>query len=246
MSDPITAAVLVIGDEILSGRTKDRNVGVIAERCAEIGIDLREVRIVPDERAEIVGALNALRARYGYVFVTGGIGPTHDDVTAEAVADAFGVPLIEDERAIALLLERVAPENLNAARRKMALIPRGAELVENAISKAPGFWIGNVIVMAGVPAIMQSMLGAVVPRLSRGLQTYSTSISAGTLAEGAYAAPLSDLASGLAGLSIGSYPHLSDGRFHNEIAIRGKDRDAVDAAASMIGKMIESLEQEAG
>lgn len=164
----VTAAVLVIGDEILSGRTKDKNIGYIADYLAQIGIDLREVRIVPDVEDEIVEALKALRHRYTYVFTTGGIGPTHDDITADAVGKAFGVPVIEDPRALALLLERIKPEDLNAARRRMARIPQGGDLVENKISKAPGFMIGNVIVMAGVPAIMQAMLDGVAPRLKTG------------------------------------------------------------------------------
>jgi molybdenum cofactor synthesis domain-containing protein len=245
MSEAVTAAVLVVGDEILSGRTKDRNIGAIADRCGEIGIDLREVRIVADETREIVAAVDALRARYAYVFVTGGIGPTHDDVTAEAIAQAFGVPLVEDERAIAMLLERIKPEDLNVARRKMAHVPRGAALVENAISKAPGFWIDNVIVMAGVPAIMQAMLDVVSPRLSRGSATHAVNVDAGSLPEGAYASLLSDVALRFRDLAIGSYPHLSDGRFRNQIVVRGKDRDAVDTAAAAVRDMIEGLERAA-
>src|SRR5579863_6054278 len=161
MSQPgkvITAAVLVIGDEILSGRTKDRNVGYIAEYLTNMGIELREARVVPDVEAEIVAALNALRARYTYVFTTGGIGPTHDDITADAVAKAFGVAIGEDPRALAIMMERYKPEDLTAARRRMARIPEGADLIENPVSKAPGFRIGNVIVMAGVPSVMQAML----------------------------------------------------------------------------------------
>ena len=154
----VTAAVLVIGDEILSGRTKDRNLGYIAEYLARIGVDLREARVVPDIEEEIVAALNALRERYDYVFTTGGIGPTHDDITADAVAKAFGAPIDEDPRVLALMLERYKPDDLTPARRRMARIPVGAELVENPVSKAPGFRIGNVIVMAGVPAVMQAML----------------------------------------------------------------------------------------
>jgi molybdenum cofactor synthesis domain-containing protein len=165
MSEQVTAAVLVIGDEILSGRTRDANSGHIAHYLTQIGVDLREIRVVGDEEAEIVAAVNALRTRYTYVFTTGGIGPTHDDITADAVAKAFGVEISEDARAIKLLLERIKPEDLNAARRRMARIPHGAELVENPISKAPGFWIGNVIVMAGVPSIMQAMLDSVAPKL---------------------------------------------------------------------------------
>jgi molybdenum cofactor synthesis domain-containing protein len=167
-AQPVTAALLVIGDEILSGRTKDKNIGIVADFLAELGIELCEVRVVPDSIPEIVAGLNALRRRYTYVFTTGGIGPTHDDVTAEAVAEAFGVPLIEDPRAIALMLQRIKSEDLNEARRRMARIPQGAALVENDVSKAPGFWIGNVIVMAGVPAIVQSMLASVAPKLHSG------------------------------------------------------------------------------
>jgi len=157
----VTAAVLIIGDEILSGRTKDQNISYIADYLSKIGIDLREARVVPDVTAEIVAAVNALRPRYDYLFTTGGIGPTHDDITADAIAAALGVEISEDPRVIYLLLERIKPEDLNEARRRMARIPHGAELVKNRISAAPGFWIGNVIVMAGVPAIMRAMLDEV-------------------------------------------------------------------------------------
>ena len=154
--------VLVIGDEILSGRTKDKNIGFIAEYLTALGIDLKEVRVVPDEEAEIVAALNALRHRYTYVFTTGGIGPTHDDITADSVAKAFGVPIDVDPRAVEIFSARAADAmELNEARLRMARIPHGAELVDNKISAAPGFWLGNVIVMAGVPSIMQAMLDAV-------------------------------------------------------------------------------------
>ena len=158
MSEPITAAMLVIGDEILSGRTQDTNLNYIAKFLGALGIDLREARVVPDVDDEIVAAVNALRARYDYVVTTGGIGPTHDDITADAVARAFDVSIGEDPRAIAIMMERYVPADLNAARRRMARIPAGAELIENPISKAPGFRIGNVIVLAGVPAVMQAML----------------------------------------------------------------------------------------
>ena len=241
MIGQITAAILVIGDEILSGRTKDSNIGVIADRCTELGIDLREVRVVPDEQSAIVEALNALRARSTYVFTTGGIGPTHDDITADAVAAAFGVDISEDPRAIALLLERIKPEDLNAARRRMARIPHGAELVENAVSKAPGFWIGNVIVMAGVPSVMKVMLDAVTPKLATGALTHARAIKAGTLAEGSYAAALSTIADAFPLISIGSYPSLRDGRFHNEIVVRGKDEGAVEDATRRVEAMIETF-----
>ncbi len=164
-----------------------------------------------------------MRARYTYVFTTGGIGPTHDDLTAEAVAAAFGVEIAEDPRVIALLLQWIKPEDLNEARRRMARIPHGAELVENAISKIPGFWIGNVIVMAGVPAIMQAMLTAVGPKLEVGPRTVSLTIVAGNVAEGAYAADLTAVADLHPDLCIGSYPSMADGRYNNEIVVRGKD-----------------------
>src|ERR1700731_1210312 len=147
----VTAALLVIGDEILSGRTKDKNIGYIADYMTAVGIELREVRVVPDVEAEIIAAVNALRQRYTYLFTTGGIGPTHDDITSESVAKALGLEVIEDPRAIALLLERMKLEDLNPARRRMARLPIGAELVQNSVSKAPGFKIKNVLVMAGVP-----------------------------------------------------------------------------------------------
>ncbi len=231
MSDNrVTAAVLVIGDEILSGRTKDINSGYIAHYLSQVGIETREMRVVPDVEEEIVAAVNALRARYDYVFTTGGIGPTHDDITADGVAKAFGVPLLEDPRAIALLLERIKPEDLNQARRRMALIPQGAELIANPISKAPGFWIGNVIVMAGVPSIMQAMLDDVAPKLAKGAKILSEILDTHGLPEGAYAADLGELAKTMPEVSIGSYPKLSEGRFMNQIVLRAKDAGVLAAA----------------
>src|SRR5881398_1952469 len=155
MNDIVTAGILVIGDEILSGRTKDKNIGFIAEYLTNIGIDLKEVRVVADDAADIIAALDALRARYDYLFTTGGIGPTHDDITADAVAKAFGVEIDEDPRALAIMSERYAPGDFTPARRRMARIPAGADLIDNPISKAPGFRLGNVVVMAGVPSVMQ-------------------------------------------------------------------------------------------
>src|SRR5689334_121622 len=158
--DIVTAAVLVIGDEILSGRTKDKNIGYIADYLTAIGIDLKEVRVVSDDAPAIVAALDALREKYTYVFTTGGIGPTHDDITADCVAKAFGVPIDVDPRALAILQERLRATGaeMNEARLRMTRIPKGADLVINKVSGAPGIWIGNVIVMAGVPTIMQAML----------------------------------------------------------------------------------------
>jgi molybdenum cofactor synthesis domain-containing protein len=237
----VTAALLVIGDEILSGRTKDQNISYIAGYLAKIGIDLCEVRIVPDAASEIIAAVNALRARYDYLFTTGGIGPTHDDITADAVAAALGVEISEDPRALKLLLEIIVPEDLNEARRRMARIPHGAELIENRISKAPGFKIENVIVLAGVPAIMQVMLDAIAPQLVRGAQVIAETIFAGNLREGDYAAALEKLAAASPELTFGSYPAFRDGRFHNEIVVRGKDAAKVAKAAAAAHAIIENL-----
>jgi molybdopterin-biosynthesis enzyme MoeA-like protein len=164
------AALVVIGDKILSGRTKDKNIGYIAEYLTALGIDLREVRVVGNEEGAIIGAINALRHRYTYVFTTGGIGPTHDDITSDCVAKAFGVPIDIDPRALAILHEwlKATGAEMSEARRRMTRIPKGADLVLNKVSGAPGFWIGNVIVMAGVPSIKQAMLDEVVPKLETG------------------------------------------------------------------------------
>src|ERR1700704_4273543 len=177
-SDVITAAILVIGDEILSGRTKDKNIGYIAEYLTNIGIDMREVRVVPDVEDDVVAALNALRHRYTYVFTTGGIGPTHDDITADCVAKAFGVTIDVDPRARKLMEERFAARGveMNEARLRMARIPAGADLVHNKVSAAPGFWLGNVIVMAGVPTIMQVMLDEGAPKLKTGGRMLSETV----------------------------------------------------------------------
>src|SRR5579871_4374480 len=154
---PVTAAVLIIGDEILSGRTQDSNLAVIARFLAPMGIDIMEARVVPDLESEIVEAVNALRRKYDYVFTTGGIGPTHDDITADAVGAAFAVPVVSDERAMAILAERYKPGEFNERRQRMARMPVGATLIRNRISAAPGFQIQNVFVLAGVPKIMEVM-----------------------------------------------------------------------------------------
>jgi molybdenum cofactor synthesis domain-containing protein len=240
-SKPVTAALLVIGDEILSGRTKDRNIGFVADFLAERGIDLREVRIVPDVMDDIVVALNALRHRHTYVFTTGGIGPTHDDITADAVGAALGLRVVVDPRAIALLEQRIKHEDLNEARRRMARMPEGAELIENDVSKAPGFKIGNVVVMAGVPSVMQAMLAAVAPRLETSAPTVAKSVAAGNIPEGAYAVDLGAIATRYPELAIGSYPAFVDGRFANEIVVRGKDPEKVVDAVATIEKLVADL-----
>jgi len=237
----ITAAILVIGDEILSGRTKDKNIGTIAEYCTHIGIDLREVRVVPDDEAEIINALNALRGRYSYVFTTGGIGPTHDDITSDCVAKAFGVSIDEDPRALALMLERYKPEDLTPARRRMARIPAGADLILNPISKAPGFKLGNVIVMAGVPMVMQAMLDNVAPTLNTGVKMLSQTVEAHGLPEGLYGGTLGEVAAQHPSLSIGSYPSFKDGTFANQIVVRGRDQTALEAGLAAVREMLQKL-----
>ncbi|PXW60405.1 molybdopterin-binding protein [Methylobacterium sp. B4] len=237
----VTAAILVIGDEILSGRTKDKNIGTIAEMLTEISVDLREVRIVPDERAEIVAAVNALRARYTYVFTSGGIGPTHDDITADSIAEAFGVGIDVDPRARAMLLERHRPEDLNEARLRMARIPDGAELIANPISKAPGFRLGNVHVMAGVPQILRAMLDEIRPTLTGNAPVISETIEAGAIPEGDFAGALTGIAAAHPVVSIGSYPSMTPEGFRNRIVVRGRDREAVAAARAAIEQLLGGL-----
>lgn len=246
MSDreQVTAAVLVIGDEILSGRTKDKNIGYIADYLMQIGIDLREVRIVPDVEEEIVDAVNALRRRYTYVFTTGGIGPTHDDITADCVAKAFGVGISEHPRAIELLLTRIKPEDLNEARRRMARIPHGADLVENRVSTAPGFMIENVVVMAGVPSIMQAMLDNVTSRLKTGVKMLMETVEANQIPEGLYAADLGRIAETYPDASIGSYPSFTTGKFMNQIVVRSKNPETLAKALAEVRAMVERLTAE--
>jgi molybdenum cofactor synthesis domain-containing protein len=239
-ADTVTAAILVIGDEILSGRTKDRNIGYIAEYCTAIGIDVKEVRVVPDEEDEIVTALNALRTRYAYVFTTGGIGPTHDDITADCIAKAFGVSIDVDPRARAMLLERIAEKDLNEARLRMARIPAGADLIENPVSKAPGFMIGNVITMAGVPAVMQAMLDVVAPRLKTGTKMLQVSIEAPGMKEGDIGTPYAALAKAHPGVIMGSYPMMQDGRFWTRLVLRSKDAALLAAAETEVVAMAEA------
>lgn len=237
----ITAAILVIGDEILSGRTKDKNIGYMAEYLTNIGIDVREVRVVPDVEKEIVAALNALRSRYTHVFTTGGIGPTHDDITADSVAKAFGVPIDVDERAVKLLLERIAKADLNEARLRMARIPEGAELIENSVSKAPGFSIGNVHVMAGVPTIMQAMLDAVAPRLKTGKRMLSRSFPA-RAKEGDVAVPLRVVQEEFPDVSMGSYPTFEEGVGPTTtLVLRSRDETRLAEAEAAVKAMLEQV-----
>ena len=242
MSDDVaSAALLVIGDEILSGRTKDKNIGAAADFLTGLGVDLREVRVVPDEPDEIVAAVNALRARYTYVLTSGGIGPTHDDITADCVAQAFGRTIDVDPRAKAMLLQRIKPEDLNESRLRMARIPAGADLIENPISRAPGFRVENVFVMAGVPAIMAAMLESIRPLLVGGRPMMSRAIDASGLKEGDYAAALGVLAKGRPTVIIGSYPSYSPEGFRNQIVVRGREAAEVEAVAAEVDAMVAGL-----
>ena len=227
----ITAALLVIGDEILSGRTKDKNIGAIADHLTSIGIRLSEVRVVADDEADIVNAVNALRTRYTYVFTTGGIGPTHDDITADSIAKAFGVPIGVDPRARALMQAACDARGveLTPARLRMARLPDGAQLVENAISVAPGFMIGNVIVMAGIPDIMRGMLESVTPRLQTGARMLSVTIPLNC--------PESQIADLFAAhqkrypdVAMGSYPSLRDGKPATDLVLRSVDESRLEDA----------------
>lgn len=236
----ITSAVLVIGDEILSGRTQDTNTSYIAKFLGALGIDLSEVRVVPDIEDEIVAALNALRARYTYVFTTGGIGPTHDDITADAVAKAFGVGIDHHPEALKMMAARYKnPEDFNEARRRMARIPFTATLVKNSVSTAPGFQIGNVFVMAGVPMVMRAMLEDIAPRLTRGAVVYSATIE-GKVPEGQIAAALKAIQSDHKMVAIGSYPFYRDDGPGAQFVVRGRDPAAVEAAVGAIEKALKS------
>ena len=244
----VTAAVLVIGDEILSGRTKDKNIGFIADYLTAIGIDLKEVRVVSDDESAIVDAIDALRAKYTYVFTTGGIGPTHDDITADCIAKAFGVALPFHPEAVAILKERLAKTGgeLNEARMRMARIPEGAALVVNKVSGAPGFWIGNVITMAGIPTVMQSMLDEVAPKLKTGTKLISITIRADAK-EGDVGTELGAIAKAHPETIIGSYPFFDDKIGPNtNIVVRSRDAEKLAQAKTAVEKMLVQVKAQIG
>jgi len=249
-NERVTAAVLIIGDEILSGRTQDTNLRDIARYLGVLGVDLAEARTVPDVLEEIVAALNALRDRYDYVITTGGIGPTHDDITADAVAAAFGVELQEHPEILEMMQRRWGDE-LNAARRRMARVPVGGELVKNPVQGPPGFTIGNVFVLAGVPAIMRGMLEDVGPRLRGGRPTVSRTVRVEGSGEGAIAAPLEAVAKAHPAMSLGSYPFFGPDGFGSNLVLRSRDVDELAAAvaeltAALKGAGIEKVREVEG
>ena len=224
----VTAAVLIIGDEILSGRTQDTNLNAIAKYIGAYGVDLMEARVVGDVKDEIIAALNHLRARYEYVFTTGGIGPTHDDITADCVAEAFGLTLYEHPEIIAMMEQRWGGE-ITPARRRMARVPEGGSLVKNPVNGPPGFQIGNVFVMAGVPSIMRGMLEDVGHRLRTGAVVISKTVRVEGSGEGVIAAPLEAVAKAHPDLSLGSYPFFGPDGYGSSLVVRGRDAGEVDA-----------------
>lgn len=234
MANP-TAAMLVIGDEILSGRTRDANMHHLAGRLAATGIDLKEVRMVSDNRDAIQSAVSALSETYDHLFTSGGIGPTHDDITADCVADAMGarIDVRADARAILEAHYERQGIELNSARLRMARIPEGAKLIENPISAAPGFTIGNVHVMAGVPSIFEAMLEGLLPTLVGGAPLLSDTLRV-ELPEGEIAGPLGALAERHSDVSFGSYPFIQDGRFGANVVVRGADAERVAAAMAAL------------
>lgn len=227
-AERVTAAVLIIGDEILSGRTQDTNLGAIAKFLGAHGVDLAEARVVPDVHEEIIAAVNALRTRYDYLFTTGGIGPTHDDITADGVAAAFGVALYEHPEIMAMLHARWG-EDVNAARRRMARVPEGGVLVKNPVQGPPGFQIGNVFVLAGVPQIMRGMLEDVGHRLKGGAVVISRTVRVEGAGEGVIADPLAEVARAHPELALGSYPFFSNDGYGSNLVIRGRDPAEVEA-----------------
>lgn len=241
----VTAAMLAIGDELLSGRTKDKNIGHLADVMTMSGIDLKEVRIVADEEEDIVEALNALRRRYDYVFTSGGIGPTHDDITADAVSAAFGLPCEHDAEAMRLLgdMYRTREMEFTDARKRMARMPRGAAHIANPVSVAPGFIVENVYVMAGVPQVFQAMLDNVIPTLKTGSKILSHAVSS-PYGEGDIGTLLANVQKAHPETSIGSYPRYDGKKFSTEIVVRARDIAAVDAAAQDVAAMIESIGRE--
>lgn len=233
MTDNVRAALIIIGDEILSGRTQDKNTSYIAIWLNEAGIQLAEVRVVADNKQAIVSAVNALRSHYDYVFTTGGIGPTHDDITAECVAAAFGLDLITNVEAYDLLLDYYGEAAFTPARQRMARTPKGAELIQNRVSLAPGFQVENVFVLAGVPKIMQVMLEALRPRLRGGAKVWSKTVTIYT-GESNVAELLTEVEGAFESVSLGSYPFFQDGIVGTQIVGRSRDKLDLEKAMSAV------------
>ena len=236
----VSAAILIIGNEILSGRTRDANMAFLGERLTALGIPVVEARIVPDDRDAIGTAVNDLRSRCTYVFTSGGIGPTHDDITAAAVARAFGVPLERNAAALRLLESHYPPDMLNAARLSMADIPVGAVLIDNPVSRAPGFRLDNVHVLAGVPQILQAMFDGLACGVGGGAPPVAKTVSC-DIGEGTVAAGLAAIEAAHPGVSIGSYPYFRPGGHGASLVVRGTDADLVASAAAAVADLVKSL-----
>jgi molybdenum cofactor synthesis domain-containing protein len=236
----VTACVLIIGNEILSGRTQDANLAFLAQGLNDIGIRLREARVIADDTPTIVGTVNEVRRKFDYVFTTGGIGPTHDDITAPSIAEAFGVPLILHPEAKRILESHYPPGGLNEARLRMAQVPEGASLLPNPISRAPGFRIDNVFVLPGVPQIMQAIFNELKHRLKGGAKVFSRSISC-TMGEGTIAKDLAALQARYADLEIGSYPYFRRSDFGVTLVVRGTERGRIAAAVEELKALICTL-----
>ncbi|MBI1778153.1 MAG: competence/damage-inducible protein A [Proteobacteria bacterium] len=236
----VTAAVIIIGNEVLSGRTQDTNLNWLARELTQVGVRLIEARVIRDEERAIVAAVNELRERVDYVFTTGGIGPTHDDITSECIAKAFGLKLIRNPEAVRRLEAHYPPGSLNEARLRMANTPEGATLIENPVSKAPGFQIGNVYVMAGVPSVMRAMFDGIKGRLRGGALQLSRTVSC-TLGEGVIAKDLAALQGRYGDLEIGSYPYFRAGGFGVSLVIRGTEALRLLAAAEELKAIIRAL-----
>jgi|TARA_B100000315_G_C14425009_1_gene517388 molybdenum cofactor synthesis domain-containing protein len=235
----ITASVLVIGNEILSGRTQDINLNHIATTLGEWGIQVREARVVADIEEEIVAAVNELRSRYDYLFTTGGIGPTHDDITAECIAKAFDEPLVEHPIIAKLIRARPAPDDIMESRLRMARIPQSAKLVDNATGGPPGFRVDNVFVMAGIPAVMQAMLASLDGKLKSGPVVRSRSVTA-YLGESQIAAKLGEIQDDFPDVDLGSYPFFQKDRYGTSLVMRGTDEAQLDAMLEAVKEAIVS------
>jgi molybdenum cofactor synthesis domain-containing protein len=240
MSNP-TACILVIGNEVLSGRTQDANIRFLAQRLGDMGIPVREVRIIPDVADTIIRTVAELRAAFDHVFTTGGIGPTHDDITSECIAAAFGVPWEKQPVVWARMEAHYPPGQFNAARQRMATMPRGAVLIDNGRSIAPGFSMGNVHVMAGVPAIMRAMFDMLAPTLQGGAPIVSRSVHAPDIREGDIAEGLTAIQAGHPDLDIGSYPYFRDSGGGVAIVAKGTDAAAADAAIAAVTALFRQL-----
>jgi molybdenum cofactor synthesis domain-containing protein len=239
--DNPTACLLVIGNEVLSGRTQDANIRFLATNLGDIGVPLREVRVIPDVPKTIIDTVNEVRAKFTYVFTTGGIGPTHDDITSECVAAAFGVPWEPHPEAWARMERSYRPGEFNAARQRMATMPRGASLIDNALSVAPGFQIGNVYVMAGVPRVMQSMFEWLAPKLKGGPKIQSRAVHAIGLPEGLIAEGLAAVQARYPQLDLGSYPFYRPSGNGVALVAKGPDGGAAEAAIAEVTALITSL-----